>query len=148
MKKNIFLFFILLNNTFFAGSYNSLVNAIRKNDKTKFDQFINEEVDVNKRKWGVTPLYIAVHFERDGMIEPLIKKGAQLDDVMGSKKRTALHKAVSKGNETIVRILINAGADVQKANKNGKTPLAEAEEHGYEHIIQLLNGSDSTKSVV
>lgn len=139
MKLAIIIFFMLFSTALLGDSYNKLVKAIRHDNPDLFHQLLDSEVDVNKTKWGVTPLYIAVHFDRQEMILPLIKKGADINAVMGSKKRTALHKAVSKGNVSIVRLLIEAGADAAIPNKYGKTAIVEAQENGCREILQILN---------
>ncbi|HBR70846.1 TPA: hypothetical protein DIC20_02500 [Candidatus Dependentiae bacterium] len=138
MKFEVIIFLLLFSTVLLGDSYNKLVNAIRHNNYNSVQKVLEENVDVNKTKWGVTPLYIAVHFDRCEMILPLIKKGADINVVMGSKKRTPLHKAVSKGNVSIVRVLVEAGADVTIPNKYGKTAIEEAQESGYEEIVQIL----------
>ncbi|OUM60803.1 hypothetical protein PIROE2DRAFT_45896, partial [Piromyces sp. E2] len=46
--------------------------------------------------------------------------------------------ACEKGNENIVKILIENGADLNKANKYGYTPLIIVCEKGEENIAKLL----------
>jgi len=122
MKFEVIIFLLLFSTVLLGDSYNKLVNAIRHNNYNSVQKVLEENVDVNKTKWGVTPLYIAVHFDRCEMILPLIKKGAD----------------VSKGNVSIVRVLVEAGADVTIPNKYGKTAIEEAQESGYEEIVQIL----------
>eukprot|EP00982_Pelagococcus_subviridis_P015521 31407-Pelagococcus_subviridis.AAC.5 len=49
-----------------------------------------------------------------------------------------LHKAASNGHEAVVRALIEAGADVNKANDNGTTPLFIAAQKGHEAVVKAL----------
>ncbi|ORX85055.1 ankyrin, partial [Anaeromyces robustus] len=51
---------------------------------------------------------------------------------------TPLIAACTKGNEKIVKYLIDHGADVNKKNMNNRTPLIMAFEHGNKSIIKYL----------
>lgn len=47
-----------------------------------------------------------------GIVNMLAQNGAQLNEVHGSKNRTALHLAAQKGREKIAKVLIEHGANV------------------------------------
>jgi len=49
---------------------------------------------------------------------------------------TPLSVAVDEGNVIMVTLLIQAGADVNKADKDGQTPLTLAMEEGHTHQEQ------------
>lgn len=49
---------------------------------------------------------------RVGIVNLLAQNGAHLDEVHGSKNRTALHLAAQKGREKIARALIEHGANI------------------------------------
>jgi len=46
--------------------------------------------------------------------------------------------AAQGGNEAVVRALMEAGADVNKATDYGSTPLFWAAQNGHEAVAQLL----------
>jgi len=46
--------------------------------------------------------------------------------------------ATEHGHETTVQILIEAGADTNKASYSGMTPLFNAKLKGHETILQML----------
>ena len=46
------------------------------------------------------------------------------------------------GHVEVVRLLLSAGADTEKANENGSSPLIFATNRHDEEIIQLLQGND------
>lgn len=147
MRKQSLFVIILLPHLFFAGDFLSLIKAIRGNNLEKFHELLqHENLDLNQFKWGVTPLYIAIHYERVEMIEPLIKNGADVDILAGPKKRTPSHKAVKQGNKPIVEILIKAKANIDQEDKNGETPLIEAVKKDQEDIARLLVASGANKS--
>ena len=55
----------------------------------------------------------------------LIRAGAELE-VVGRKRKTALHIAALHGRYDCVAALLAAGADVDARDKHGHTPLAKA----------------------
>ncbi|OBZ70171.1 Protein phosphatase 1 regulatory subunit 12C [Grifola frondosa] len=52
--------------------------------------------------------------------------------------KTALHKAALKGNEELVRMLCDLGADYDLADNDGNTPLHHASAWGHIPVVQLL----------
>ena len=68
--------------------------------------------------------------------------GADLD-ATNYDGRTALHIAVPRGAEDIVRFLISQGCDPEKKDNFGRTPMVEA--NGQEEIVELLEGGLSMK---
>src|SRR5262249_50720741 len=55
----------------------------------------------------------------------------------------ALHAAISgRGSETIIAFLVAQGADPEKKNKRGQTPLSLAKAKGNDAITNLLHRPD------
>ena len=52
--------------------------------------------------------------------------------------QTALMLAVSHGRQDMVRMLLEAGADVNCQDEDGSTALMCASEHGHADIVKLL----------
>jgi hypothetical protein len=52
--------------------------------------------------------------------------------------RTALTYAVMGGHKTVVKILLNKGADLEPKDKYNRTPLSWAARNGYEAVVKLL----------
>jgi len=57
------------------------------------------------------------------MVELLIATGTPIDSQTIESKKTPLHLAAEYKNLGAMKILIQAGADMSKKNKEGKTPL-------------------------
>lgn len=51
---------------------------------------------------------------------------------------TAIHFAAMKGHQEIVRCLLEAGADKDRADIHGNTPMRSAAMNGNEEILRLL----------
>ena len=89
-----------------------------------------------------TALIAAAHLGHDEVAKELIWAGAPLDHV-NNLGWTALIEAVILGNggrrhtET-VRALVEAGANVNIADRNGVTPLVHARQRGYAEMAAIL----------
>jgi ankyrin repeat protein len=79
-------------------------------------------------KQGFTPLHFACQQYRDEVVQVLLEAGASVDarDAWGN---TPLFRAVfnANGDPTIVRRLVEAGADPDLTNKSGQSPRGLAE---------------------
>ncbi len=81
----------------------------------------NVNIQDNK---GYTPLHFAVKHPTPNKytIQQLIKAGAQVNTPDYSNT-TALHSAVLYENLDIIKLLVENGADINRANHKGQTPL-------------------------
>jgi uncharacterized protein len=89
-----------------------------------------------------TALIAAAHLGHHEVVHELIGAGAPLDHV-NNLGWTALIEAVILGNggrrhTDTVRALVEAGADVNLADRSDVTPLAHARQRGYAEIAALL----------
>jgi len=73
-------------------------------------------------KDGYTLLALAVHYGRVGMVESLLKNGADPNKATHITKDTPLHLAVSLKLKKIQDLLIESGADEHAVNAAGKVP--------------------------
>ncbi|KAG2749957.1 ankyrin [Suillus brevipes Sb2] len=72
---------------------------------------------------GRTPLHWAASSGSTEIACYLIAKSSDIIDNVDESGWTALHIAVSAGHEDVVRELVGAGADVNRKNDKGITPL-------------------------
>ena len=95
----------------------------------------------NKHRWSDEILHMHV--------DPLRKKLAKILDIRDTEKSTPLFAAVQKGNENIVKYLVEHDADVNHKNACGETSLFAAARRGNENIIKYLveHGADVNEGI-
>ena len=94
-----------------------------------------------------TALIAAAHLGHVEVVQRLIKAGAPLDHV-NNLHWTALMEAVVLGDGgpeyiATVEALVQAGANITLADRNGVTPLEHAEQRGYKEIAAIIAASDN-----
>jgi ankyrin repeat protein len=93
-------------------------------------------------RYDGTALIAAAHLGHDLVVKMLIDAGAPLDHI-NNLGWTALIESIVLGNggsrhtETL-RALVQAGANVNIADRNGQTPLQLARSRGYKNMVQIL----------
>ena len=93
-------------------------------------------------RYDGTALIAAAHLGHDGVVRQLIAAGAPLDHV-NNLHWTAVIEAVVLGDggarhQATLKALIDAGANLQLADRNGQTPLALAKARGYAAMVSML----------
>jgi len=96
-------------------------------------------------RWDGTALMAAAHLGHDGVVRQLIAAGAPLDHV-NNLHWTAVIEAIVLGDggprhQATLRALIDAGADLQRADREGRTPLQLARLRGYTAMVQMLQAA-------
>jgi ankyrin repeat protein len=85
-----------------------------------------------KNNKGSSPLLLACYQEDKkgalAVFTPLLEAGASVDDT-DNNKSTALHIAASVGNDELLDLLLQRGADPKLKDSGGFTPLKMAEFH-------------------
>lgn len=91
-----------------------------------------------------TPLIIACKNSREESVRLLLEttEGACKLDLFDVHGRTALHAAIQAGNDVIVRLLLDHGADVRAFDMDGNTPLIAAATAARVGALKLLLGND------
>ena len=93
-------------------------------------------------RYDGTALIAAAHLGHDGVVRTLIKAGAPLDHV-NNLGWTAVIESIVLGNGgprhvATLKALVDAGANVNLADRSGTTPLALAKGRGYGAMIVIL----------
>ncbi len=133
------------------GVYDVLTIAAVANDP----EMVSLAIELGNRPDLITSIYdgtaliAAAHLGHQEVVRRLIAGGAPLDHV-NNLGWTALIEAVILGNGgpdhiATVRALVEAGADISLADRDGVTPLQHAEARGYEEIAEIIRASPSDK---
>lgn len=127
-------------------STTDLIEAAKKGNIEKMDSLLKQgaSIDGNKGDYeDETPLIGAIMNNQPKAILFLLEKGANVNATNGKNAErldnvTPLQLAAREGNEEIVKILINHGADINAKNIDGISPLQAAAYRGRENIVELL----------
>lgn len=89
-----------------------------------------------------TALIAAAHLGHVGVVKALIAGGAPLDHV-NNLKWTALIESIvlgdgGKNHTEVLKSLVKAGANVNLADGQGRSPLALAKARGYTSMVEIL----------
>jgi len=93
-------------------------------------------------RWHGTELIAAAHLGHDGVVRQLIAAGAPLDHV-NTLHWTAVIESIVLGDggprhQATLKALIDAGANLQLADRDGRTPLQLARSRGYAAMASML----------
>ena len=96
-------------------------------------------------RYDGTALIAAAHLGHDGVVKQLVTAGAPLDHV-NNLHWTAVIESIVLGNggsrhQTTLRVLIQAGANLQLKDRQGATPLQLAKARGYRAMVQMLEAA-------
>ena len=96
-------------------------------------------------RYDGTALIAAAHLGHDGVVRQLIAAGAPLD-LINNLHWTAVIESIVLGNggrrhQESLRALIQAGANLQLADRQGNTPLALARGRGYKEMVRMLEAA-------
>lgn len=116
-KRNKAIVELLLNNGADPNINDGepLISAILGGDFDIIEMLINAGANVNEHKnsrWK-SPLLLASEYSNDTAVKMLLEKGANPNN------DTSLAEAVSRGEIDIVKMLLDAGVDVNKKNIDG-----------------------------
>ena len=98
-------------------------------------------------RYDGTALIAAAHLGHDGVVRQLIAAGAPLDHV-NNLHWTAVIESIVLGDggprhQATLQALIQAGANLQLADRHGLTPLALARARGYDAMVKMLEKAEA-----
>ena len=89
--------------------------------------------------FGMTDLYDAARVGDLEQVRLLLEQGSDKNQVGGSFKMTALSVAAAQNDHlAIVQYLVEQGADMEKADNHGWTPLISASSRGCIDVVRYL----------
>jgi hypothetical protein len=96
-------------------------------------------------RYDGTALIAAAHLGHAGVVRQLIAAGAPLDHV-NNLHWTAVIESIVLGDggprhQATLKALVDAGANLQLADRQGNTPLQLARSRGYAEMVQMLEAA-------
>ena len=86
----------------------------------------------------MTELYSAAETGNLERVMLLVGQGTDINQVGGAYKDTALSAAAFRNHLSVVQYLAKQGADMEKANFNGNTPIIYASNQGHLEVVRCL----------
>lgn len=116
----------------------ALFKAIRSNDIVKVRQLLQNEDRLINPKKGYPPIFEAIRYSRIEILKLLISKGADVNLKGDRLQYSSIFIPSEKGDTDTIRILFDAGADLNLTNRLGETPLIYASKAGKREAVKLL----------
>ncbi len=116
-----------------------LLKALRSNPDTKIiEMMLKSGANPNQGDGSFSPLTVAIDAQRSDLVKLLLDSGADVNS-QDNYGETPLHKAAAKGNEMVVKVLLDVqGINVNAQNNSGLPPIEVARENRHGKIMELL----------
>ncbi len=126
-------FFFVLTGC--APQLTQLETAAQLGDVKQIETLLKQGANINEG----SPLPMAIYSDASiDTVRLLLDKGADINREWHGSWWKPIHIAAERGNENMVKLLIDRGADVTVPLSQGKTASIIAEEKGYTSIARLL----------
>lgn len=118
----------------------SLCWAARMGSLPLVELLLDHGANINAEVWGgFTPIIWSTIFSTNSdVLRLLIVNGGDINRCSKTRKQTALHAAIIKGDNHTAEILIEAGASLDVQDYLGKTPLLHAVQRNLLPSVKLL----------
>ncbi|XP_078397293.1 oxysterol-binding protein-related protein 1 isoform X2 [Cetorhinus maximus] len=126
-------------------------NGILDEVKRLLDRRKDEQLTFNinckgrtKSNFGWTPLHLACYFGHKGVVEELLKAGADVN-VVNDVGDTPLHRAAFTGRKELVMLLLQYDADAAVINGAGQTPRAVTQDQEIQCMLEAAEMTQQRK---
>ncbi|EQC31897.1 TKL protein kinase [Saprolegnia diclina VS20] len=128
-----------------VGNLETFHRAVAANDVASVQKLLLNGFDPNYTvKSDTVPLPMAVSYHKEDVAQLLLDHGAFVDSYC--EGCSGLHDAASDGNWSLVKLLLDSGANVDLLDKKHRSALYRAVKNDHESIVRLLldAGADAT----
>lgn len=118
----------------------TLHRAVRDEDVEAVRTLLNQEVDINAKEDGITPLHLAAKNGNEEILNLLLKSNFDVNAKDDATGFTPLHSIIANfdGKIKILNMLLDSGADVNIKTNSGDTVLHLAVEKNNASLIEYL----------
>ena len=125
----------------------TLYDAIAVGDLERVSDMVEEDPQLMKSQSsdGITALALSAYFEHQELVLFFLDRGADPSEpVKNAMAITPLHAACARGNDSMVRLLLEKGANPNSQQANGTSPLHSAVHRGMKDAVEALlaHGAD------
>jgi hypothetical protein len=120
-----------------AKKWPQMLEALETGNADVVRSIIDEGLNINNLRDGVTPLMIAASKGHAEIVTMLLEAGANIN-ARSENGRTALHLAAEQGSAPIVDLLVHSGIEIDAKDKSGRTALDIAEEKNSRDIVRVI----------
>jgi ankyrin repeat protein len=108
---------------------------------------LDSEIASISKSRNVTALLLAAKAGLEGVVELLLKNGADIKAV-DNGRNTPLHFAAYEGHKKVVEVLLDKGANIKAVNKNEQTALYLAAQNRHEEVVKRLLKEDNGQTAL
>ncbi|CAD6184343.1 unnamed protein product [Caenorhabditis auriculariae] len=115
--------------------------AVKLSDGEAVRFLLSHGCDVNSTTFGnSTVLHEVARNGEEEILQTIVRSSKNIEWTRDNENNTALHIALSKGNLTCARFLIQAGAPIDQPDSTGEMPLVRAIRSAREDVAMFLLG--------
>ena len=119
------------------NGHDAFYRAVKEGHEGIAQMLFEREDQVNCQLWGYPPIVEAQIAHQLGMMHFLLDRGADL--VIDGSGEYIFNRAICSGHEQEVRLLINAGVDLDRFPGDSiPCPVLNAMRSGHDHILKIL----------